>query len=124
MRAAPPLDRAGKYSSLSITSWLRRTTRRGVRVMKSTALFGCLIAACCIGCVAAPASARSGGGGAMGAAGAHGGLRAGGPVFGHGPRPFFARGFAARRGLHFARRQQQFSVPPYWPASYGNFDPF
>ena len=91
--------------------------------MKSTALFGCLIALCGIGCVVAPASARSGGGGAAAAAGVHGGLRAGGHAFVHGPRPIFARGFAARRALHMAPRRQQISTLPYWPG-YGDFDPF
>jgi len=92
--------------------------------MKSTVLFGGLIAACCIGCVIGPASARSGGGGgAAAAAGAHGGLRAGSFAFRHGARPIFGRGFAARHAFRFAARRQQLPLQPYWPA-YGDFDPF
>ncbi len=86
--------------------------------MKSIALFGCLIAVCSVGGVAAPASAKSGGGGAAAAVGFHAGMRAGGP------RPVLARGFAPRRafrGINLRRRQ--IPILPYWPA-YGDFDPF
>ena len=89
--------------------------------MKSAALFGTLMAACCIGTVIAPASvaARAGGGGAV--AGGHG-VRAG-PAFFH-RGPLFARSLAARRALRATDlRRQLLSDLPYWPGS-GDFDPF
>jgi hypothetical protein len=94
------------------------------RVMKSTALYGALIAVCSIGAVMASASAKSAGGGAGAAAGVRGGMRAGGPAFFHKVGPVFPRGVAARhafRRVDLRRRQSSFL--PYWPGN-GAFDPF
>jgi hypothetical protein len=90
--------------------------------MKSSVLYGTLIALCSIGAVIAPASAKSAGGGA--AAGLRGGLRAGGPGFFHGVGPVFALGVAAKhpfRRMNLRRPQNAFL--PYLPG-YGDFDPF
>ena len=90
--------------------------------MKSSVLYGTLIALCSIGAVIAPASAKSAGGGA--AAGLRGGMRAGGASFFHSASPTFALGLAARHPFRRVNlRRQQNSFLPYWPG-YGDFDPF